>query len=84
MIGSRIVEIDGAFDETQTEKPDIKIEVPLRIAGDRSDVMKSTNLVVHQTGYRMPPTFLGKPFTNRLAVDSRYFENLDLFSNAAE
>jgi hypothetical protein len=32
----------------------------------------------------MPPTFLGKPFTNRLPADSGYFENLDLFRNATE
>jgi len=48
MITSRVVEIDGALDETQTEKSDIKIEVPLRIAGDRSNVMKATNFVFHQ------------------------------------
>jgi hypothetical protein len=47
MVRSRIVKIDGALDETQTEKPDVKIEVPLRIAGDRSDVMQSRNLTVH-------------------------------------
>jgi len=39
MVRSRIVKIDGALDETQTEKRDVKIEVPLGIAGDRSDVM---------------------------------------------
>jgi hypothetical protein len=32
----------------------------------------------------MPPTFSEKPFTNRLSADSGYFENLDLFRNAAE
>ena len=32
----------------------------------------------------MLPTFSGKPFTNRLSADSGYFENLDLFGNAAE
>jgi hypothetical protein len=84
MVRSRIVKIHCALDETQTEKPDIKIEVPLRIARDRCDVMKSTNLVFHHTGYPTPPTFSGKPLTNRFSVDSRYFENLDLFSNAAE
>jgi len=48
MIRSRIIEIDRAFHETKAEKPDIKIEVPLRIAGDRSHVMKSGNFAVHQ------------------------------------
>jgi hypothetical protein len=47
MVRSRIVKIDGALYETQTEKRDVKIEVPLRIAGDRSDVMQSRNLTVH-------------------------------------
>ena len=48
MVRSRIIKIHRAFDETQTEKPDIKIEVPLRIARDRSDVMKSRDFTVHQ------------------------------------
>src|SRR4030095_15827203 len=48
MIRSWIIEIHRALDETQTEKPDIKIEVPLRIAGDRSDVMESWDFAVHQ------------------------------------
>jgi hypothetical protein len=47
MIRSEIVEIDGAFDETQTEKSNIKIQIPLRIARDRSDMMKSANFVFH-------------------------------------
>ena len=84
MVRSRVVEIDSTFDEPQPEQPDIKIEVSLRITRDRSNVMKSANLVVHHTGYPMPPTFSGKPFTNRLSADSGYFENLDLFCNAAE
>src|SRR4029077_357143 len=46
MVRSRIVKIDGALDETQTEKRDVKIEIPLRIAGDRSDVMQSRNFAV--------------------------------------
>src|SRR5215217_5045820 len=48
MVRSWIIKIHCAFDETQTEKPDIKIEIPLRIARDRSDVMKSRNFAVHQ------------------------------------
>ena len=47
MVRSRIVKIDRALDETQTEKRHVKIEVPLRIAGDRSDVMQSGNFAVH-------------------------------------
>src|SRR4029453_14509273 len=48
MVRSRIIKIHRALNETQTEKPDIKIEVPLRIARDRSDVMKSRDFAVHQ------------------------------------
>src|SRR5215471_3444944 len=47
MVRSRIIKIYRALNKTQTEKSDIKIEVPLRIAGDRSDVMKSRNFVIH-------------------------------------
>ncbi len=48
MVRSRIIKIHRAFDETQTENPDIKIEIPLWIAGDCSDVMKSRDFTVHQ------------------------------------
>ena len=48
MITSWIIEIDRAFDESQTEKADIKVEVPLRIAGNCGDVMKAANFVFHQ------------------------------------
>src|SRR4029077_12645478 len=48
VITSRIVEIDSALDETETEKSDIKIEVPLRIGGNRSNVMEAANFVFHQ------------------------------------
>ena len=48
MVRSRIIKIHRAFDETQTENLDIKIEVPLRIARDCSDVMKSRDFTVHQ------------------------------------
>ena len=50
MVRSRIIKIHRALHETQTKKPDIKIEVPLRIARDRSDVMKSRDFAVHQDG----------------------------------
>ena len=48
MVRSWIFKIHRALDETQTDKPDIKIEVPLRIGGDRSDVMQSRDFAVHQ------------------------------------
>jgi hypothetical protein len=47
MIRSRIIEVDGAFYETKAEKSHIEIQISLRIAGDRSDVMKSRNFAVH-------------------------------------
>src|SRR5207253_8941270 len=48
MVRSRIIKIHRALHETQTEKSDIEIEVPLRVARDRSDVMQSRNFAVHQ------------------------------------
>ena len=48
MVRSGIIKIYRTLHETQTEQPDIKIEIPLRIAGDCSDVMKSRNFTVHQ------------------------------------
>jgi hypothetical protein len=48
MVRSRIIKIHRAFDETQAKNPDIKIEIPLRIARDRSDVMKSRDFTVHR------------------------------------
>src|SRR6266513_6552992 len=47
MIRSRIIEIDRAFHEAKTEKSHIEVQVSLRIAGDRSHMVKSGNLV-HQ------------------------------------
>ena len=48
MIRSRIIKIDCAFYETKTEKSHIEIQISLRIAGDRSDVMKSRDFAIHQ------------------------------------
>src|SRR6266480_7139731 len=50
MVRSGIIKIHRALHESQTEKPDIKIQIPLRIARDRSDVMKSRDFTVHQDG----------------------------------
>jgi hypothetical protein len=47
MVRPRIIKIHGALHQTQAEQADIKIEVPLRIAGYGSDVMKSGDLAVH-------------------------------------
>src|SRR5438132_10066733 len=62
MIRSRIVEINGAFDETQTQKSHIKIEVPLRIARDSGHMVKSANLVIHQTRSRSCRSSRAGPF----------------------
>ena len=48
MIAPRIIEIDGAFYETKTEKSHIEIQISLRIAGDRSNVMKTMNFAFHK------------------------------------
>jgi hypothetical protein len=50
MVRSRIIKIHRPLHEAQTEKPDIKVEVPLRVASDRSDVMQSRNFTVHHDG----------------------------------
>ena len=41
MIGSRIIEIDGAFDEAQAQNLCVKVQVPLRIRSDCSYVVKA-------------------------------------------
>jgi len=48
MVRSRIIKVHGPLHETQAKNPDIKIEIPLWIARDRSDVMKSRDFTVHQ------------------------------------
>src|SRR6188472_2197917 len=50
MVGARIIKIHRTLHEAQTEKPDVKVEVPLRIRGDRSDVMQSRDFPVLQDG----------------------------------
>jgi hypothetical protein len=39
MIGLRIVEVDGALDQPEAQDAGVEIEVALRIAGDRGDVV---------------------------------------------
>jgi hypothetical protein len=39
VVGLGIVEVDGTLDEAQAEHPDVEVEVALRVAGDRGDVM---------------------------------------------
>ena len=43
MISARVIEVNRAFHETQPEKPDVKIQIPLRIACNRGNVMKSVD-----------------------------------------
>src|SRR5919201_4893704 len=44
VIGRRIVEVDGAFHQAQAEHARIKIHVPLRITGDRGDMVNAAQL----------------------------------------
>ncbi len=39
MIAPGIVEIHGPFDQTQSERLGVKVEIALRISRDRGDVM---------------------------------------------
>ena len=77
MIRSRIVEIDGALDEAQTKEPDIEIEVSLRIARDRGDVMESWDFGVHEDDLRLnnPRTFWVKSDNGDARQHNRKDEN---------
>src|ERR1051325_5253068 len=48
MIRSGIVEVDCAFDETQSKESDVEIKVSLRIARNRGDMVKPANFLVHR------------------------------------
>jgi hypothetical protein len=41
MVGTRIVEIDGAFDEAQAQRSRVEVEIVPCIARDCGDVMKA-------------------------------------------
>ena len=41
VVRSWVVEINGTLNETQSKKPDIEIQIALRIARNRSNMMKS-------------------------------------------
>jgi hypothetical protein len=43
MVGARIIEIDGGFDQTLAQDVVIEINVGLRIAGKSSNVVNSLN-----------------------------------------
>src|SRR5437762_543933 len=44
VVGLRIVEVDRALHEPQSEESGIEVDVPLRIAGDRGDVVKAEDV----------------------------------------
>jgi hypothetical protein len=46
VVCTRIVKVDGELDEPQPEQPSIKIQILLRFAGDRRDVMDAEELLV--------------------------------------
>src|SRR5260221_497144 len=39
MVGLRVIEVHGAFDEPETEQPHVEVEIALRVARDRGDVV---------------------------------------------
>ena len=39
MVAARVVEIDGALDQTQTQRLGVEIEIRLRISSDRGDMV---------------------------------------------
>src|SRR5262249_40063424 len=41
VVGVGVVEIDGALHQPQSEQPGVEVDVALRVAGDRRDVMNS-------------------------------------------
>jgi hypothetical protein len=43
VIGTRIIEVDGAFDQPEAKHPRVEIEVALRIARDRGDMMNAAD-----------------------------------------
>src|SRR5947199_8375513 len=48
MISARVIEIDRALDQTQPKQSDVESQVPLRVAGDGGDVMKSGDSLLHR------------------------------------
>jgi hypothetical protein len=54
MIGAWIIEIHGALDEPKSEQSDIKIQIPLRIGRNRSDMMKTADGKAHKAKSYLP------------------------------
>jgi hypothetical protein len=42
VVTARIIEIDSAFNESQPEQSDIEVEIALRVAGNRGNMMKTS------------------------------------------
>ena len=47
VVGAGIIEIHSALDKAQSQQASVKIQIALRITGNRGDVMKSGNFDVH-------------------------------------
>src|SRR2546423_5345130 len=52
VIGRRVVEVDGAFDEPEAENSGVEIEISLRVAGDTGDVMDTRSPESHRVVVR--------------------------------
>jgi len=48
VIGGRVIEVDGALDEPESEDAGVKVEVALRAAGDAGDVMNTGGPETHR------------------------------------
>jgi hypothetical protein len=58
VIGGRVVEVDSAFYESQSQNACVKIDVLLRIAGYRGDVMDAGGSGAHLCLFRGVYAFL--------------------------
>ncbi len=58
MIGVRHVLVDRFLDQAQAQHADVKVEVFLRVTGDRGDVVYAMNRRLHRTSPNAESTFL--------------------------
>src|SRR5688572_23644020 len=49
VIGAGIVEVDGQLHESEAEDLRVEVEIALRVAGDRRDVMKTEDLAHNES-----------------------------------
>src|SRR5262245_24436182 len=47
MVGLRIVIVDGEFDQPQAENPCVEVQIPLRVAGYRCNMVNPQNFFAH-------------------------------------